>query len=140
MTTSNLTRGQIERNLTQRLQSLYSQELGQRPERVICQFFDEKLAIVLENMITRSEAFLVSNERAEFAHEIRNQLDITMRPQIIALIEEVVGVNVNTILCDTDINNSVSGIIAILETLPAIRDVESIPKAKTSKKTSANNE
>ncbi|MBF2067950.1 MAG: DUF2294 family protein [Calothrix sp. C42_A2020_038] len=38
MTTSNITRGQLERNVSQRLQAFYLEKVGRRPEKIICQF------------------------------------------------------------------------------------------------------
>jgi uncharacterized protein YbcI len=133
MTASNPTRGQIERNLTQRLQALYQEELGQRPKKVTCQFFDEKLAIVLEQVTTPAEQFLIANERQDFAVDLRLQLDAAIKSKVLALIEEIAGVSVNAILINTDLNHAVSGIITILGSVPSIRDPETIPKAKTKK-------
>ena len=140
MTSSIPTRGQIERNLTQRLQALYQEELGQRPRKVTCQFFDEKLAIVLEQITTPAERFLVTNERQDFAENLRLQLDAAIKPKVLSLIEEIAGVSVNTILINTDLNYAVSGIITILTSAPLIRDPETIPKAKNKKVTNADSD
>ncbi|MFH7025018.1 MAG: DUF2294 domain-containing protein [Heteroscytonema crispum UTEX LB 1556] len=140
MTASIPTRGQIERNLTQRLQALYQEELGQRPRKVTCQFFDQKLAIVLEQITTPAEQFLVTNERQDFAEKLRLQLDAAIKPKVLSLIEEIAGVSVNTILINTDLNYAVSGIITILTSAPLIRDPETIPKAKNKKVTNADSD
>ena len=134
MSTQKPTRGQIERTLKQRIQALYLAELGQRPEQVICQFFDDKLAIVLEKSVTLSEKFLLATQRQELAQEVRSHIDAAIKPKLIQMIEEVTGVAVNTILTATDLNSSISGIIVILSGLPSVRDLESIPKAKRKKK------
>jgi uncharacterized protein YbcI len=42
------TRGQLERALGQRIQTLFRDRVGQRPSRAVCQMFDESLTIVLE--------------------------------------------------------------------------------------------
>jgi uncharacterized protein YbcI len=139
-TTSNPTRGQIERNLTQRIQNLYQEKLGQRPEKVICQFFDEKLAIVLEKIITRSEQLMLNNQQHEFAEKLRSQLDDALKSQLQELIEEIVGVSVKVLLSDTDLRSGVSGIIAVLDNTPPVRNPESIPKLKKDKIVDEDNE
>ncbi len=133
MNTSKPTRGQVERMLTQRIQALYQENLGQRPEKVTCQFFDEKLAIVLEETLTRSEQLLLNTDGEKSVAELRSQLDEAIKPQLLKLIEEVVGVSVKIMLFDTDLTNGVSGIITILNGPPLVRDPESIPKAKIDK-------
>jgi uncharacterized protein YbcI len=140
MKTPKSTRGQLERSLTQRIQALYFEELGKRPQKVTCQFFDEKLAIVLEEILTRSEEFLMANERVNLVEELRSQIDEAMKPQLVEVIQEIVGVPVIFILTDTDLNAKTSGIIALLNETPPVRDAESIPKSKKPKETSANSE
>lgn len=133
MITQKPTHGQIERTLKQRIQRLYLAEIGQRPEQVICQFFDDKLAIVLEKSVTLSEQFLLATERQKLAEEVRSHIDLAIKPQLITLIEEVTGISVNTLLTATDLNSGISGIIVILSGFPLVRDLETIPKIKRKK-------
>lgn len=139
MSTPNLTRGQIERNLTQKIQAFYLEQLGKRPERVTCQFFDEKLAIVIEKVVTPSEKLLIENGSQDFAQKLRIQLDTYIKPQLIELIEEIVGTGIITLLVNSDLKIDVSGIIAVLKNPPIVRDPETIPKAKKDKTTSTGN-
>lgn len=127
------TRGQVERTLKQRIQALYFAELGQRPQQVICQFFDDKLAIVIESSVTRSEHFLLTTAREDLAKELRSHIDTAIKPQLTVLIEEVTGIAVNALLADTDLKRNTSGVIAILADVPQLRDVETIPKVKRKK-------
>ncbi|MBW4667013.1 MAG: DUF2294 domain-containing protein [Cyanomargarita calcarea GSE-NOS-MK-12-04C] len=140
MTASKPTRGQTERTLTQRIQNLYQDKLGQRPEKIICQFFDEKLAIVLEKSLTRCEELLLNTGREEFAGNLRSQLNAAIKPQLIELIQQVVGVNVTALLSDTDLKSGTSGMIFVLEDVPQVRDLESIPKIKKEKVTERDSE
>lgn len=140
MTASNSTRGQIERNLTQKLQELYQSQLGQRPGRVICQFFDEKIAIVLEDALTRPEQFLMATHQTDVAEKLRSGINDTLEPRIKALIEEVVGVPVVSILKDTALESKVSGMIVVLGGAPPVSNPESIPKLKREKVEESKNE
>lgn len=140
MAASDITRGQLERTLSQKLQAFYHEKVGRRPERITCQFFDEKLAIVLEKVTIPSERLLLEGKRPDFAHELRLQLDIQMKPLLQALLEEILGTGVVTMLINTDLKKDVSGIIAVLSDIPSIRDPESIPKVKKEKVINSNNE
>jgi uncharacterized protein YbcI len=140
MTGSKPTRGQTERTLTQRIQNLYQDKLGQRPEKIICQFFDEKLAIVLEKSLTRCEQLLLDSGREEFASNLRSQLNAALKPQLIELIQQVLGVSIIALLSDTDLKSGTSGMIFVLEDVPQIRDLESIPKMKKEKMAEKDNE
>ncbi|BDA67918.1 hypothetical protein RIVM261_025690 [Rivularia sp. IAM M-261] len=140
MAASDITRGQLERNLSQKLQAFYFEKIGRRPERITCQFFDEKLAMVLERIITPSERLLLESQRPEFAYQLRNQIDIEMKPLLQAILEEILGTGVDTILINSDLKKDVSGIIAVLSNIPSIRDPESIPKVKREKVITSNNE
>ena len=140
MIVSKPTRGQTERTLAQRIQALYQDKLGQRPEKILCQFFDEKLAIVLEKSLTRCEQLLLDTGREQFAANLRSELNAAIKPQLIELIQQVVGVTVTALLSDTDLKSGTSGMIFLLEDVPQIRDLESIPKMKKEKVAEKDNE
>ncbi|MBD1824929.1 DUF2294 domain-containing protein [Cyanobacteria bacterium FACHB-DQ100] len=130
MTNDNPTRGQIERTIGQKLQALYRERTGQRPEKVTCQFFDEKLAIVLEQISTPAECFLIEVGQQEIAQLFRSELENQMKAETIALIEEVAAAAVVDVLSSTNLQAGVSALIAILKEPPSVRDPESIPKSK----------
>lgn len=130
MPSSKPTRGQVERTLTQRIQALYQEQTGKRPEKVTCQPFDEKFAIVIEKIITRSEQLLLASDRLVVAQEFRAQLDAVLKPKLIALIEEVIQVPVITLLNNSDLACDCAGMIAFLEDTPVVRDPQTIPKVK----------
>ncbi|NJL35984.1 MAG: DUF2294 domain-containing protein [Leptolyngbyaceae cyanobacterium RM2_2_4] len=133
MTSSIPTRGQVERTLAQRIQALYREKLGHRLEKVTCQFFDEKLAIILENSTTHAEQLLLGTEQGELAVKLRWQIDMAIRPQVKAMIEEIAGVSVIALLSDTAIESGFSGFLAILNGSPPVRDPASIPKIRKEK-------
>lgn len=115
------TRGQLERTLSQRIQSLYRTQLEHQPSRVTCQIFDEKIAIILENSITQAEQLLVNSGQEELAQHVRTELDEALQPQIIALIEEVVGVAVLDLLSDAKLSTGRTATVAILAESPPVR-------------------
>lgn len=122
------TRGQLERTLSQRIKALYREQLGHQPSHVTCQIFEEKIAIVLEDSITQPEQFLANNGQTELAEKFRSDLDKAIQPQVIELIEEIVGVTVIDLLSDAKLDTGRTGTIAILASPPEIRDSSSSSK------------
>lgn len=140
MSASTVTRGQLERNLTQRIQGFYFDQFGRRPEKVTCQFFDEKLAIAIEKMVSPAEKLLLENQRYDYAKELRSQLDIYIKPRLHKLLEEIIETGIIVLLIDTDLDTEISGIIAVLASPPPVRDPDTIPKVKKEKVANSNNE
>ncbi|MGB5960230.1 MAG: DUF2294 domain-containing protein [Coleofasciculaceae cyanobacterium] len=124
------TRGQLERLLSQKLQALYRAKLGHQPGKVTCQLFDEKLAIIVENSITPPEQVLANNGQTELAEQVRTDLEKAIQPQLKALIEEVLGVAVLDLLSDATLETGRTGIIAVLDVTPEVRNPDAVPKVK----------
>jgi len=124
------TRGQLERLLSQKLQGLYREQLGHQPGKITCQLFDEKLAIIVENSITPPEQVLANNGQTELAEQVRSDLDKAIQPHLKTLIEQVLGVAVLDLLSDATLETGRTGIIAILDVTPEVRNPDAIPKAK----------
>ena len=116
------TKGQLERSLSQRIQALYRNQLGHRLSEVICQIFDQKIMIVLENSITQPEQLLAESGKEELVEELHNTIEQTIAPQLSKLIEEVVGVSVVDLLSDATLKTKRTGIIAVLAGEPLMRD------------------
>ncbi|MEB3279194.1 MAG: DUF2294 domain-containing protein [Lyngbya sp.] len=124
------TRGQLERCLSQRIQALYRQELGHQPSKVICQLFNCKLAIIIENSITPAEKRLAEVGQEELAEEVRAGLKDATQPKLKALLEEILGVEVLDILSEAKLETERMGIIAVLTQAPHVRNSDAIPKQK----------
>ena len=122
MNPSSPTRGQLERTLSQRIESLYRSQLEHKPSKVVCQIFDEKIAIILEDSITQPEQILVNNGQQELAEKVRSELDEALQPHLKALIEEIVGVSVIDLLSNAKLETGRSATIVILAESPQFRN------------------
>lgn len=122
MDASSLTRGQLERTLSQQIQALYRTQLEHQPSKVTCQIFDEKIAIILEDSITQPEQLLFNTGQEELAEQVRSELDEAIQPQLKALIEQVVGVPVIDLLSDAKLETGRTATIAILAATPQVRN------------------
>lgn len=127
---SQQTAGQLEREVSQKVQALYKQKLGHQTGRVTCQLFDSKVAIILENSITRPIELLLEENQREIAEQIRNDLNSALHPLVIALISSILDVEVIDLLSDTSLSTGRTAIVGVLSSTPTVRNPEAIPKAK----------
>ncbi|NJK75568.1 MAG: DUF2294 family protein [Microcoleus sp. SU_5_6] len=109
------TRGQLERNLSQRIQALYRSLLGHQPSQVSCNLIDNKLAIAIENAITQPEQLLAENGQEELAEKVRSELETVLESQMKDLINEVLGVDAIDLLNDATLETGRAGTIAITQ-------------------------
>lgn len=130
MTDNLYTRGQLERQLSQEIQSFYRRHLGHQPSKVTCQLFDAKLAIILEDSITNAERILVEEGKEDLAVKVRSNLDNAIQPELKELVENILKVEVVDILSDATLDTGRTGIIAVLANIPEVRNPESLPKSK----------
>ncbi|BAZ51401.1 hypothetical protein NIES4103_40500 [Nostoc sp. NIES-4103] len=126
---SHPTIGQLEREITQRLSSLYNEILGQRPNQIICHFFDTELVISLENSVTQTERILMYEGYENLAEQVRSSLYKIIKPQLQSLIEQIIGSPIVDLMLNTNLVTGRTGIIIVLKQVPDVRNPESIPKA-----------
>jgi uncharacterized protein YbcI len=122
--------GQLERTLSQRIQALYRKNLGHQPSKVMCQLFDQKLAIIMENSITTAEELLITGGDETLAEQVHSSLDEAIRPQLKTLIEKILKVEVIDLLSDATLETGRTGIIAVLNDSPQVSNKQAIPKVK----------
>lgn len=124
--------GQVEREVSQKLQALYKKNLGHQPSKVTCQLFGARLAIVIENSVTQPEQLLTEEGQIELAKKVREDLNKAMQPQIQGLLNEILHVEILDILSDATLSTGRTGIIVVLSRAPTVRNPEAIPKLKVS--------
>ena len=130
MTDILFTRGQLERKLSQEIQSLYRRHLGHQPSKVTCQIFDAKLAVIIEGSITNAEQILIEEGKKKLAEEVHSNLDNSIELKLRKLIENTAEVEIIDLLSDATLDTGRTGIIAVLNTTPKVRNPNAIPKVK----------
>jgi uncharacterized protein YbcI len=115
------TQGQLQRSLAQQFQRLYRQQLNHSPGKITCQILEEKLLLVIEDSVTKPEQLLVQQGEAELAEQVRDDLSIALRPQIIEITETVLGRTVVDMLTDATLSTGRTSIVIILADSPAMR-------------------
>ena len=126
------TAGQLEREISQKVQALYRRTLGYQTGRVNCQFFDSKIAIVIEDSITLPVKLLVEAGQLPLAQQVRADVNSAMQPQVKQLIAQILGTEVIDVLSDAALDTGRTGIIVVLAAPPAVRNPEAILKLKPS--------
>jgi len=115
------TRGQLERQLSQTLQSLYRQQFGHLPSKIVCHLFDDKLAIVAEDTITDVEKMLLGNAQANLAYNVRSVIDKAFTIEIEKIIVDILKVEIIDSICDSVLDTGYVGIIVFLSDCPQVR-------------------
>ena len=104
--------------LSKKIGNIYQDQLNHKLKRISYKLFNNNLAIMIEGTITEPERLLKAHDRDCLAKEIRNTIDEIVEPQIQAVIEDVLQVNVIDFLNDTKIERDLTVAIAILEIQP----------------------
>ncbi|MGJ5672691.1 MAG: DUF2294 domain-containing protein [Nostochopsis sp.] len=125
--------GQLEREISNRIRSLYNVEFGLRPSKINCHFFHGELAIILENSVSKIEQILLKSGSGILAEQVRNDINRIIVPQIQDLIEEVIGKPVLDLISHTNLTTGRTGMIAFIGNLPEVRNPQAIPKAHKKK-------
>ncbi len=131
MTQQLYTRGQLERELSQKIQAFYRSHLGHRPSKVTCQLFDTKLAVIVEDSITNAEQILFDEGKDDLAKKVRSNLENAIQPDLEKLIEEITKVEVLDMLSDATLETRRTGTKIIINKTPQIRNPENVVKNKS---------
>lgn len=115
------TRGQLERQLSQTIQSLYREQFGHLPSKVVCHLFSDKLAIIIEDAITAIEKLLIENSRLDLAKDMRLAVDEVFSLQVKQKISEILNVEIIDLINDSCLDSNCVGMIALLDNAPEVR-------------------
>ena len=115
------TAGQIERNISQKINALYHSQISHRAKKIDCHLFDDKIIIFCEEVITPIEKLLLEESSFDLAHQIRTCLDSLLKTKIENLIEKIVQTKVDNCIYTTSIKTNSSVGIFILENAVQVR-------------------
>ena len=123
MDTNNVlpTRGQLERHISQTLQFLYRNQFGQLPSKITCHIFDDKVAIVAENITTNIEKILSDNSKLDLALNIRSAINQTFIADVKQQTSDALNVEVTEVVIDSVLDTGYLGIILFLSDVPKMR-------------------
>jgi uncharacterized protein YbcI len=113
--------GQLERDISQKINNLYHNQFGHRASKVNCHLFDNKIIIFCENVITPIEKVLLETQSFHLIHQVRTFLDSSIKAKIEKLIEKIVQVKVNNCIYNTTIENDSAVWVVMLANSPQVR-------------------
>ena len=123
--------GQLERDLSQKIYKLYSQELEHSPQKITCTLFNNRLAIVIEEAITAVEKTLIDEEHEyKVAKKINSAINEAIKSKLKDILREVLAVEVDDILLDSSLESKRTGMIVTLTQPPLVRYRKSTLKIK----------
>lgn len=112
------TRGQLERQISQRLQKLYREYLDHSTGKITCQLANNQLTVVIESSLTQTEQLLLKESDAAEVEQIRNNLDDIIRRKLVDIVEEILQLQVVDVMSDTTLETERTGLVIILEENP----------------------
>lgn len=118
---------QIEREISQKIRALYDAKLNFKPQ-ITCKLFSRYMAVVTEEAMTPLEQSLLVRGKKELILRVQKEISQILQPELIGLVEEIVGVKVVAILTNTTLISNKSGILVILSESPQVRHSKSLPK------------
>ena len=121
MEQTTLTRGEMERSLSQYIQAFYRNQLGCKTRKVSCHILQNKVAIAIENSLTPVEKLLDNYNDSEFTKDLRNRIDAIVKKQLPSGMEDILSVKITDLTIDTTLNHSFTGIVALLAEAPMVR-------------------
>jgi len=119
-----LTRGEMERNLSQSVQTFYRNQLGCQTDKVSCHIIKEQVAIAIHNPITPIERLLDNSQDRSFVQDLRERIDTIVKDQLCSKMEEIMGVQVIALTIDTTLDNNLTGVVALLAQKPKLRELK----------------
>ena len=122
---------QLERSLSQNIHKLYLNELEHSPQKVICKFFGDRLAIAIEGALTVIEQTLINEDSAnQIVENLNIAINEVIKSKLKTTIEAELLVEVEEVLFNSAIETKLSGAIVILKQLPQVRSSQSMIKVQ----------
>ena len=91
-----------------------SEYTGRGPTKARTHLGDDLVTVVLQDTLTKGERSLVSDGRQDLVLSMRKAFQITMRPDLIAGVEEILGRDVAAFMSDNHIEPDVAVEIFVL--------------------------
>ncbi|MGF1588084.1 MAG: DUF2294 domain-containing protein [Pleurocapsa sp.] len=113
--------GQLEREVAQKINSLYHSQFAHRASRVDCHLLDSRLMIFFEDVITPVEETLKAAATIHLLQQVRSLLDAAIKPKLEQLIEDTTKVKVNKFIYNTNTETGSAIAIVILAKAPQVR-------------------
>lgn len=115
-------RGELEARITEALVKFERDYMGRGPTSARTYLMDDMVLVRLQGVITRAEQHLASADATgrgrDLIKQTRTELVEKARPQLVAIVEEILGVPVRSLHTDISVKTGERIVIFTLERVP----------------------
>jgi len=84
--------------------NIYKEYLGRGPTASRTILADDHVSVICSDCLTKAERTLVARGEAEMVRSIRRKFQEAMKPDVIALVEQITSREAETLLSDHDVD------------------------------------
>jgi uncharacterized protein YbcI len=107
--------GELNAALTRAIVRHNAQFTGRGPSRARAFYNGNVLVVMLEGTLTPAEESLVADGKAELVLQTRREVQLTMRPALVRMVEELSGCRVTAFLSDTHLDPNLVSEVFVLD-------------------------
>jgi uncharacterized protein YbcI len=106
--------GDLNAAIARAVVRIYLDHVSRGPAKAQSFFRHDVVAVVLRDVLTRTERTLIAQGRSAAVSRLRQELQAAMRPSLVSAIEELTAGEVTACLADTDVEAGVACVTFIL--------------------------
>lgn len=114
--------GQLTAALCNAVVRIQREYLGRGPNKARASIRDDTIVVIMQDTLTKAERSLIADGREEDVLRIRQSFQRTMRADIVAAVEELIGRRVIAFMSDTHVDPDLACEVMVLE--PDSEEVE----------------
>jgi uncharacterized protein YbcI len=109
------TAGTLNAAIARAVVRVHREQVGRGPTKAQAFFHHNIVVVVMRDVMTQAERSLAETGRRGAVREVRRQLQTTMRPELIAAVEELTGATVDALLSDDQLDPDVSAQVFVMD-------------------------
>ena len=116
-----LTAGQLERSLSQGIQTAYRTLVGGAPKTVVCHLSERTISVVIEGSVINAEQLILRESNQNAPRAMRRQINHAFRDEIFKLVRDRIGVEASAVMIETSFDSGITGAVILLAAPPQVR-------------------
>ena len=120
------TQGPPVKEISRGAVAIAKEHIGRGPTKVRVTIANDIVTILYEESLTPAERRLVADGDPEFVRLMRRRFQDAIRPELVALVERVLGRSARTFLSDHDVVHDIGVEIILLDSAPDSADESSV--------------
>jgi uncharacterized protein YbcI len=112
---TSITGGRLNQRIANAVVRIHKDFLGRGPTKTQAFYHDNVIVVVMQDTLTDAERSLVAGGAEDAVLEMRRRCELTMRPDLIRAVEDLVGRKVEACLSDNHIGPDVATELFVLD-------------------------